>query len=92
MRPAFSQKGHVLRIVGIADVARSRCSIQLRSYPTDHPLGALGAPGQDVVTVSTARFANLPLVIRGPSHGAEVAAASVFSDLLRLANHLGATM
>jgi aspartokinase/homoserine dehydrogenase 1 len=38
---------------------------------------------------TTARYRDQPLIIRGPGAGAEVTAAGVFSDILKLAECLG---
>eukprot|EP00894_Picocystis_sp_ML_P001371 jgi/Pico_ML_1/51888/g19.t1 len=44
----------------------------------------------NIISFTTARYKAQPLIVRGPGAGAEVTAAGVFSDLLRLAAHLGA--
>jgi len=44
----------------------------------------------NIVQFSTKRYCVNPLVVRGPGAGPEVAAASIFADLLRVAQALGA--
>lgn len=85
------KNGEVLRYVGVADLAEGRCAAELKRYPKDHPFAALTG-ADNIIMFTTERYRNLPLIVRGPGAGAEVTAAGVFSDLLRLAHHLGATM
>ena len=87
------RNGEVLRFVGVADVDEGRCEVGLRAYRKDHPFATLdGNDDHTVLLFHTQRFAGHPLVVRGPGAGAEVTAAGVFGDLLRLAQHLGSTM
>lgn len=81
--------GEVLRYVGVVDVAGGECRVELRRYAAAHPFGALRG-SDNIVSFRTARYDAQPLVVRGPGAGAEVTAAGVFADLLRLAAYLGA--
>ena len=56
--------------------------------PTDDAFARI-ALTDNVVRISSDRYANNPLVIQGPGAGPEVTAAGVFADLLRLAAQLG---
>jgi aspartokinase/homoserine dehydrogenase 1 len=72
----------VLRYV--ATVTRSKIAVGLRAVPKSSPLAAIqGSDNQLVFT--TARYKANPLVITGPGAGAEVTAAGVLNDILRLA-------
>ncbi|HEX6106347.1 MAG TPA: bifunctional aspartate kinase/homoserine dehydrogenase I [Gemmatimonadales bacterium] len=72
----------VLRYV--ATVTRSKLAVGLRAVPTTSPLASIkGSDNQLVFT--TARYKSNPLVITGPGAGAEVTAAGVLNDILRLA-------
>ncbi|MBA3496985.1 MAG: bifunctional aspartate kinase/homoserine dehydrogenase I [Gemmatimonadales bacterium] len=74
--------GMVLRYV--ATVTRTRIAVGLRPVPGASPLAAIkGSDNQLVFT--TARYKANPLVITGPGAGAEVTAAGVLNDILRLA-------
>jgi homoserine dehydrogenase len=74
--------GTVLRYV--ATVTRSKVAVGLRAVPVSSPLAAIkGSDNQLVFT--TARYKSNPLVITGPGAGAEVTAAGVLNDILRLA-------
>jgi bifunctional aspartokinase / homoserine dehydrogenase 1 len=46
----------------------------------------------NIVLFRTSRYNENPLVVQGPGAGREVTAAGVFSDLLRLASYLGASL
>ncbi len=74
--------GTVLRYV--ATVTPSKIAVGLRAVPASSPLAAIkGSDNQLVFT--TARYKTNPLVITGPGAGAEVTAAGVLNDILRLA-------
>ena len=72
----------VLRYV--ADISPERVTVGLQAVPADGPLGSLRGP-DNVVVVETARYLGNPLSIRGPGAGAEVTAAGVLGDLLKIA-------
>ncbi|HEX6300991.1 MAG TPA: bifunctional aspartate kinase/homoserine dehydrogenase I [Acidimicrobiia bacterium] len=82
--------GKVLRFVGVIDPEEG-CQVSLRSYESDHPFARIRLT-DNIVTFSTARYSENPLVVQGPGAGPEVTAGGVFADLLRLANYLGATL
>jgi aspartokinase/homoserine dehydrogenase 1 len=72
----------VLRYVAVA--TPTRVGVGLRAVPEDSPFGRIkGSDNQLVFT--TARYKTNPLVITGPGAGAEVTAAGVLNDILRLA-------
>lgn len=58
-------------------------------YPLNHAFAQLQG-ADNIISFKTARYSEQPLFIRGPGAGAEVTAAGVFSDLLTLAQSLGA--
>jgi aspartokinase/homoserine dehydrogenase 1 len=77
-----ADKGAVLRYVAL--VTPARIAVGVRSVPTTSPFaGIKGSDNQLVFT--TARYKTNPLVITGPGAGAEVTAAGVLNDILRLA-------
>jgi aspartokinase/homoserine dehydrogenase 1 len=81
--------GEVLRYVGVVDAESGKGSVELRRYPRDHPFAQLQG-SDNIIAFTTARYFKQPLIVRGPGAGADVTAGGVFSDLLRLAAHLGA--
>jgi aspartokinase/homoserine dehydrogenase 1 len=77
-------RGETLRY--LATITPERVEVGLRALPLADPLGALR--GRDNMLVyRTLRYSELPLVIRGPGAGAEVTAAGVLGDVLKLARH-----
>lgn len=79
---AAAAQGTVLRYV--ATVTQAKIAVGLRPVPAASPLAAIkGSDNQLVFT--TARYKANPLVITGPGAGAEVTAAGVLNDILRLA-------
>eukprot|EP00892_Ulva_mutabilis_P000558 jgi/Ulvmu1/10502/UM064_0040.1 len=81
--------GNVLRYVGRYDAKADACSINLSTYPGNHPFAALNG-SDNIVQIRTHRYNALPLIIRGPGAGAEVTAAGCFADMLQLVRYLGA--
>jgi bifunctional aspartokinase / homoserine dehydrogenase 1 len=81
--------GQLLRYVGVVNAETGACGVELRRYPASHPFGRLQG-SDNIVSFRTSRYNAQPLVIQGPGAGAEVTAAGVFADLLRLTAYLGA--
>ncbi len=79
---AAAAEGAVLRYVAL--VTPSKIAVGVRAVPMSSPLASIkGSDNQLVFT--TARYKANPLVITGPGAGAEVTAAGVLNDILRLA-------
>ncbi len=73
--------GARLRFVGRFDAQGA--SVGLRALPAGHPL--CGGSGTDNrVAVASDRYPRQPLVIQGPGAGAEVTAAALIDDVLRI--------
>ena len=76
-------KGEKLRIVGSFD--GKTANVEMQSVGSDHPFFNL--QGKDnIVVLYTNRYAEQPMVIQGAGAGAEVTAAGVFADIIRIAN------
>jgi homoserine dehydrogenase len=79
--------GARLRFVGAfeCDAAGGcRASVGLRALPVAHPL--CGGGGTDNrVAIRSCRYRSQPLVIQGPGAGADVTAAALLDDVLRIA-------
>lgn len=56
--------------------------VDLTEIAADHPCAGLGG-SDNLIAVTTDRYADTPLVVRGPGAGPEVTAAGVFADVLR---------
>lgn len=61
--------------------------VGIKSYPATHPFAQLKGT-DNILIFKTRRYFEQPLVIQGPGAGAEVTAAGVFADLLRLASYI----
>ena len=84
LRERFAQAykhGEKLRF--IARLQDGRASVGLESLAADHPLAG-GAGTDNRVAIWSDRYAAQPLVIQGPGAGAEVTAAGLLDDVLRL--------
>lgn len=85
LRDEAIQKGRVLRCIGFLDNRGKKKTLSVRVSAVDstHPFFMLGG-SDNVIAIQTKRYHQTPLVIKGPGAGAEVTAAGVFSDLLRI--------
>ena len=77
--------GGALRYV--ATISAAGASVGLRVLPSDHPLASLRGP-DNLFSFTTARYAERPLVVRGPGAGQAVTAAGVLADLVATACEL----
>jgi aspartokinase/homoserine dehydrogenase 1 len=59
-----------------------RATVGLTTIPDDHPCAGLDG-SDNLVAITTDRYADTPLVVRGPGAGPDVTAAGVFADVLR---------
>lgn len=84
-----ASKNELLRYVGVINARSGRCSVELKKYSNVHPFGRLQG-SDNIVSFRTMRYDAQPLVVQGPGAGADVTAAGVFADLLRLTAYLGA--
>ncbi|WVK05487.1 homoserine dehydrogenase [Xanthomonas campestris pv. olitorii] len=73
--------GRCLRFVGRVDAHGG--SVGLRELALDHPLAG-GAGTDNRVAISSDRYRAQPLLIQGPGAGAEVTAAALLDDVLRI--------
>ena len=74
--------GHTLRYV--AQVTAMGGTVKLEAVAQDSPMGTLRGPA-NYISLQTARYEDLPMVISGPGAGPDVTAAGVLSDILKLA-------
>jgi aspartokinase/homoserine dehydrogenase 1 len=78
-------RGCVLRYV--ARLANHRGNAGLIEIPREHPF-AHTKGSDNIFAFTTDRYARTPLIVQGPGAGAEVTAAAVFSDILKLLHYL----
>jgi homoserine dehydrogenase len=69
---------------GELDKGKLRAQVGLESLSPDHPLTG-GAGTDNRVAIWSDRYRDQPLVIQGPGAGAEVTAAGLLDDVLRIA-------
>ena len=72
--------GHTLCY--LASVEDGQASVRMTEVPPGHPCASL-SKSENLVTITSRRYAETPLVVRGPGAGPEVTAAGVFADILR---------
>jgi len=75
--------------VGVVDVRNRKGVVELRKYKKDDPFAQVSG-SDNMIAFTTRRYKSQPLIVRGPGAGAQVTAAGIFSDILRLASYLGA--
>jgi aspartokinase/homoserine dehydrogenase 1 len=80
-----AQEGQALRIV--ATVEPQAASIGLQAVDKYHPFYQLSG-SDNMIVFTSERYKERPLVIRGPGAGAEVTAAGVFSEIIKIGNFL----
>jgi aspartokinase/homoserine dehydrogenase 1 len=84
-RDKAAEQGRALRY--IATLEKGEAEVSLKGVDASHPFYALTG-SDNMVVLTTERYHELPLVIKGPGAGAEVTAAGVFADIIRIANYL----
>ena len=77
----FANPAGILRFVG--SITPEGCSVGVKSVDPSHPLAVIKG-GENAYAFLTQRYSPHPMVIRGYGAGAEVTAAGVLSDVLRL--------
>jgi aspartokinase/homoserine dehydrogenase 1 len=85
MRAKAEKEGKVLRC--IAKFENGRADIALQAVGKEHPFYQLSG-SDNIIAFTTARYPERPLLVKGAGAGAEVTAAGVFADMIRIANYL----
>jgi len=77
------EKGACLKVVATFDAREQKAFVQLREVMPDSPYFQLG--GKDnIVLITSDRYAEDPLIVRGAGAGAAVTASGVFGDILKV--------
>jgi aspartokinase/homoserine dehydrogenase 1 len=63
-----------------------KASVKLGTVKSDHSFYSLSG-SDNIILLTTERYHDRPMVIRGPGAGAEVTAAGVFADIIRIGNY-----
>lgn len=79
---AKAQAGNkAIRFIG--KLEDGKVSIAMEYVGEDHPFFTLSG-SDNIISFTTARYTDRPLVVKGPGAGAEVTAAGVFADLVNV--------
>ncbi len=78
-------KGEVLRF--IATLENNKITIGVKSIGKTHPFYMMDG-ADNVISFTTKRYHDRPLVIKGPGAGAEVTASGVFADIVAIGSYL----
>lgn len=73
--------GKVLRYIGKLEDGKAAISLQM--VDESHPFFTLSG-SDNIISFTTDRYRERPLVVKGPGAGAEVTAAGVFADLINV--------
>ncbi|HEX9934011.1 MAG TPA: bifunctional aspartate kinase/homoserine dehydrogenase I, partial [bacterium] len=84
-RAAVERKNQRLRYV--ATLENGKAFVSLKTVDPEEPFYSLSG-SDNMIVFTTERYRDRPLVVKGPGAGAEVTAAGVFADILRIANYL----
>jgi aspartokinase/homoserine dehydrogenase 1 len=79
-------QGEVLRY--IATLENGKATVELRTVGQTHPFYTLSG-SDNIVSFTTERYKDRPLVVKGPGAGAEVTASGVFADIMSISSYLG---
>lgn len=86
----FEEKRRKLEAEGkkyrfVAEMDRGKCSVGLQEVDRSHPFYELEG-SNNIIMITTERYNEYPMIIKGYGAGAEVTAAGVFSDIISIAN------
>lgn len=85
LRKKAENNGKVLRYIG--QIEDGKASISLQAVDEKHPFYSLSG-SDNIISFTTKRYSDRPLVIKGPGAGTEVTAAGVLADIVRVASYL----
>ncbi|WP_426583152.1 bifunctional aspartate kinase/homoserine dehydrogenase I [Mucilaginibacter sp. R-33] len=81
LKDAAEKDGKVLRYIG--KLEEGKVTITLQMVDENHPFYMLSG-SDNIISFTTDRYHERPLVVKGPGAGAEVTAAGVFADLINV--------
>ncbi len=82
-RKELEKEGKKWRFFATMDEGKAK--VELLTVDSDHPSFNL-AGSNNIILITTERYKELPMVIKGYGAGAEVTAAGIFADIMRVAN------
>jgi len=84
LRKSAAARKEKLRYMAILD--QNNVKIQLGSVDEKHPFYSLSG-SDNIILLTTERYHDRPMVIRGPGAGPDVTAAGVFADVIRIGHY-----
>ena len=84
LRQKAEAKGEKLRYMAVLENGQAKVS--LTSVNASHPFYSL-AGSDNIILLTTERYHDRPMIIRGPGAGSTVTAAGVFADIIRIGNY-----
>lgn len=81
-----AKEGKVLRFVGKVDFPTNTVSVSVEKYDLSHPFASLKG-SDNVVSIKTERYPS-PLIVQGAGAGADVTAAGVLADAIKIAQRV----
>ncbi len=85
LRRTAEASGKALRIV--AKLENNKATIGLEAFDTKHPFYMLSG-SDNMIVFTTERYKDRPLVVQGPGAGAEVTAAGIFAEIIKIGHFL----
>ena len=79
-----ARQNKVLRF--IASLDKGKAKISLQEVDTTHPFYNLSG-SDNIISFTTERYSERPLVVKGPGAGAEVTAAGVFAEIISIGKY-----
>ncbi|WP_194777063.1 bifunctional aspartate kinase/homoserine dehydrogenase I [Pararhodonellum marinum] len=79
-----NEEGKKLRFMAALENGKAR--VGLNAVESNHPFYNLKG-SDNMILFTTERYHDFPMIIRGPGAGADVTAAGVFADIIRLGNY-----
>jgi len=90
VRSEAEKESKVLRMIATLEKCvdgTNKASIGLKAVDASHPFYSLSG-SDNMIVFTTERYKERPLVVRGPGAGAEVTAAGVFAEIIKIGNFL----
>lgn len=84
LRDEAARRNEKLRYMAV--LRDGRVSVHLGSVNDSHPFYSLSG-SDNIILLTTERYHDRPMVIRGPGAGAAVTAAGVFADIIRIGHY-----
>ncbi len=73
------------RLRFVAKMENGHCEVGLQTFDAHHPFYELEG-SNNIIMISTERYHEYPMIIKGYGAGADVTAAGVFADIISIAN------